>query len=288
MATKIWVGTDPGNVGDWGVAANWSPSGVPVNGDDVFLVDSSQAVTGSLNQSAVALTTLNIEQSYTGDIATVSTFLQIGTVTLRVGFHAGRNRPTGSGRVNIDLGTTTAAQAFIIDSKTVPTDTNRSTVRLKANNASTDIFVTGGLVAIADDAADTSTIGDINVDEAGNVIIGQGVTLTNANNDGGTLLLNSTPTTLTINGGNVTTQYAGAITTVTIRGGTFTSNSSGTITTLNVEGGTVFFDKSQEPRTVTTTNLENGSIRADETFITFTNAIALSGGGVKSITASKG
>ncbi len=287
MATKIWVGTDVGNVGDWGIAANWSPSGVPVNGDDVFLVDSSQAVTGSLNQSAVALTTLNIEQSYTGNIATVSTFLQIGTATLRVGFNAARNRPVGSGRVNIDLGSTTAAQVFVIDTKNQPTDTNRTPVRLLAANASTDIFVTGGSVAIADDASDTSTVGDVSVDAGGDLIIGQGVTLTNANPNGGTLLLNSTPTTLTVNGGNITTQYAGAITTVTVRGGIFTSNSSGTITTLNVEGGIVLFTDSQEARTVTTTNIEGGAISADETVITFTNQVAFSGGGEKTMSVSR-
>jgi len=287
MATKIWLGNDAGNLGDWGVAANWSPSGVPVNGDDVFLVDSSQAVTGTLNQSAVALTTLNIEQSYTGNIATVSTFLQIGTVTLRIGFHAGRNRPVGSGRVNIDLGSVTAAQVFVIDTKNQPTDTNRTPVRLLAANAGTDIFVTGGSVAIADDASDTSTVGDVNVDAGGDLIIGQGVTLTNANPNGGNLLLNSTPTTLTINGGTVLTQYAGTITTVTVRGGTFTSNSKGTITTLTIEGGVVLFSDSQEPRTVTTTTIEGGSITADETVVSFTNKIALAGGGEKTLSASR-
>jgi hypothetical protein len=44
MATKLWVGTDSGNEGDYSTAANWSPSGVPVATDDVILANSSGCI----------------------------------------------------------------------------------------------------------------------------------------------------------------------------------------------------------------------------------------------------
>ena len=42
MAIARWVGTNTGNEGDYNVAANWSPSGVPVDGDTLIFENSSQ------------------------------------------------------------------------------------------------------------------------------------------------------------------------------------------------------------------------------------------------------
>lgn len=53
MATKTWVGTDSGNEGDVNTAANWSPSGVPINGDSIIVNgDTTQNMTGSLGTFA--------------------------------------------------------------------------------------------------------------------------------------------------------------------------------------------------------------------------------------------
>lgn len=71
MANKTWVGTDTGNEGDWGTAANWSPSGVPVATDDVRIPAGSNAITGTLNQSAVALGDVIVEEGYTAAISTL-------------------------------------------------------------------------------------------------------------------------------------------------------------------------------------------------------------------------
>ena len=42
MATKTWAG---GATGNWNVASNWSPSGVPATGDDVIINTSGCDVT---------------------------------------------------------------------------------------------------------------------------------------------------------------------------------------------------------------------------------------------------
>ena len=76
MATKTWVGTTSGNVGDYSTAANWNPTGVPVAGDDVR-VDGSQNITSGLNQSAVALKSFAILSSYTGKIGRSGSRLQL-------------------------------------------------------------------------------------------------------------------------------------------------------------------------------------------------------------------
>ena len=41
MATKTW----DGDTSNWNDAANWSPSGVPVTGDDVIIDSSGHTVT---------------------------------------------------------------------------------------------------------------------------------------------------------------------------------------------------------------------------------------------------
>ena len=48
MATKLWNG---GVSGDWSVAGNWTPSGVPTNGDDVYLENNAVDVDAGLNQT---------------------------------------------------------------------------------------------------------------------------------------------------------------------------------------------------------------------------------------------
>ena len=77
MATKTWIGTD----GAWGTAGNWSPSGVPVSSDDVYITSGSDNIDGS-DQSAVTLGRLVVGPKFTGDIATSGTKLQINATSL--------------------------------------------------------------------------------------------------------------------------------------------------------------------------------------------------------------
>ena len=69
MATvRTWVSTD----GNWGTAASWSPSGVPDTGDTaIFPSTSTVAVTSGLNQTAVTLLLLYVDDGYLQDIGAV-------------------------------------------------------------------------------------------------------------------------------------------------------------------------------------------------------------------------
>lgn len=50
MPTKVWIGTD----GDWNVAGNWSPSGVPATDDTVIIPDGAAALTTNLDRTGDA------------------------------------------------------------------------------------------------------------------------------------------------------------------------------------------------------------------------------------------
>ena len=89
MANRIWIGTDTGNEGDWGTAANWSGAAVPIANDDVYFENSSQSVIDTLDQSAIELDSLNIAQSFTGDFGLAATPLQIDSPIVNIGYNNG-------------------------------------------------------------------------------------------------------------------------------------------------------------------------------------------------------
>jgi hypothetical protein len=281
MATKTWVGTDTGNTGDWGVAANWSPSGVPVSTDTVIIANSSQDITGTLDQSAVALASLTIDLSYTGLIGTgQSDFLEVGAVVAIIGQRRSSSGTfTGSKRLNIYLGSTTASQVTVYDTASGGQDANRQPLRLRAVNAATDLMVYSGSMAVSDDSSNSSTFGDITI-EGGSLNIGDSVTLTNFTQSGGIVNNQSSITTVDIKGGTLN-QYdsvaATTMTTVTISdSGSINHYASGTITTLNLNGGSIDLTKTQKAKTVTTINADiGGTLVTDTGTVTFTNDISL-------------
>lgn len=278
MATKLWVGTD--TPGDWSVAANWSPSGVPVSTDDVILETSTQAVTAGLDQSAVALTSLTIKQSYTGNIAAAGTYLEIMSTRVDIGEHYGQGTPNGSERIKLDLrgDGSTSSQVTIHNTASTTADDNESPVRLLFNEATADLYVRKGSVGIAVDApGETSVLDEIHVgfttgrSTDAQVVIGSGVTLDELQITGGVTTLKCAATTVGISDGQLQTEGAGAITTLTVDGGVVIANSRGTITTLNCNGGETNFFRSTEDRTVTTPTLKVGAtLRYDPAYVTMT------------------
>jgi len=279
MATKIWVGTDSGNEGDWSVAANWSPSGVPVNDDDVYLEDSSQSVTGGLDQSAVALASLNIAQSFTGQVGTSSAYLQVGAAAVRIGYHDGPGMPSGSSLIKLDLGSVTTA-AVVIENSGSSSDSTEPPIYLKAAKAASTIEVRKGRVGIAWATGETSTVGTITVayvsqqSTDADVYIGSGVTLTTLTQKGGDCILGCAATTVNAYGGTLYTVGSGAITTMNAKGATIYPNSTGTISDLIISGGTVDFTRSSATRTVTTAKLDaGGTLKRDPNVVTITNKV---------------
>jgi len=290
MATKIWVGTS--TPGDYSVAANWSPSGVPVATDDVILTDSTQDIDSGLDQSAVALTTFTIHTSYTGLIGSETAFLQIDPGILNVNTTpSGGTTGAGSQRINLDLGSN-ANTATIHNGNSPATDSNRTAIRLLANNVATDIFIRGGLVSIADEPDDTSSVRLVSIANAlsgvtqPEVSISEGTTIVTLTTNSGTTTLGNAITTVNANGGTLTIEGTGAITTLNTRRGTVFCNTTGTVTTLNAIGGTTSFTRNTETRTVTNVNLEVGAtLTVDKDVVTFTNDITLNSEGLMTIRA---
>jgi len=279
MANKIWLGNDSGNEGKWATAANWSPAGVPVNADDVYLENSSQDVTADFDQSAVTLDSLTIAQSYTGEIGDADNYLKIGATVVNIGQHYGPGSPTGPGRVKLDLGA--AASTVTIYNTGASVDTNKPCVRILCNHANTKVRVRKGTVGIAFETGETSTLSSIAVSYVNqkatdaDVFIGPGVTLTTFNKTGGDATLECAATTVNNDAGDMVTAGSGAIATMNVRAGIVIPNSTGTITALNViEAGFADFTKSAAPRTVTTAKIgDNGKIKYDPSIVTMTNKI---------------
>lgn len=290
MATKVWVGTDSGNEGAYGTAANWSPSGVPIASDDVIIANTSQSILTGLDQSAVALSSIIIDQSFTGVIGTsASDFLQVASAVAVIGQRRGNiGTFTGSKRLNLDFGSSTACQVEIYNTASTAQDTNRTPCRLKAGHANTDIKVYGGSVSVSDDSDDTSTVGDIVV-KGGTVTGGTGITLTNVIVSAGTLNLYSSVATLATIKGGVFNMYDGTgantIATCTVTdSGNVNHFATGTITTLNCNGGTTDLTRTQDAKTVTTVNIdENASLIIDTSTVTLTNDIAFTGSKIYTI-----
>ena len=276
MAIKRWTaGAADGN---WSTAGNWSPSGAPVSTDDVFVEETNEDIDAGLNQSAVALSSLNIAQSFVGTIGTKDSPLQIGASDVRIGYRtSGTGTPAGSRRIHLDLGSATAAQVNVDGTASSAADTGLNPLRIKAANAATDIYIRGGFVSVADYPGETSTL-DLSV-SAGTVSLGQSnnntaVTMVGVAITGGSSVIRSMPTTLIVEGGSCTTEGDGAITTANVRGGTAVFNNTGTITTLNAHKGTSDFTKSQTPRTVTTVNMKVGArLNYEPDVLTLTNRI---------------
>jgi len=280
-ATCIWIGTT--TAGDWSVAANWSGAAVPVDGDFVYLENSSVSVTAGLDQSAIALASLTIAQSYTGSIGTATAYLQIGSVLTNIGQYFGISRPNGSPMIKLDLNDddTTTGTINVWDSGST-SDPNVPTIRLLVNDAASILNVYKGSVGVAPITGETSVIGIINVSYVSNVasdanlFVGSGVTLTTLEIFGGKNILNCATVTITTWAGTLTTNGTGVILTLNVFGGTVTSNSSGTIAAANIKPpGFLDMTKSVTARTITTLLRDNGGkISYEVGDVTLTNKIA--------------
>jgi len=281
MSNKLWVGTDSGNVGDWATSANWEPVGVPVNGDDVILASGSQNVLSGFDQSLVILNSITVDLSWIGIIgSTQADFLQIAAATAVIGQRRGSTGTfSGSKRLNLDFGSTTACQVNIYGTATSGQDQNRSPLRIRAANSSTDVNMFGGTASVSDDTSNSSTIGDVII-ESGSLTVGDNVTMTGLVQSGGGFTTQSSLATMVIKGG--TSNFydgtsANTITTVTISGsGSLNHFASGLIGTINLNGGNVDLTKSQKSKTVTTITASNsGTLIIDTGVTTLTNDIAL-------------
>lgn len=283
-------------------ADNWSNGAVPGNGDDVFFSDTDVSCLYNLGAlSAVTLTSLTIDQSFTGDIGLPRTTdsgyveyraqeLAIGATTITIG----KGEGDGSGRLRLNMGSVQAALSVF--NTGAATDTDGHALEWRGTHASNVVNVLKGSVSVAKNAGETAVIATLRIgyrdDPASDVTLylGTGVTLTTVNMAGGQVTIQSAATTINQTGGTLWVLGSGAITTINVDAGTAYLASSGTITTLNVgSDAVVSFNRDLTPRTVTTTNVYAGSTLRD-TFraITFTNGIDLERCGLADVTLDLG
>jgi hypothetical protein len=262
---KTWLGTDA-TPNEYSVIANWLSSGtagIPAATDVVLIPTNTINISAGLDQHLIVLNSFTISDSYTGRIGTTGisgSYLQIASPLVYLHFptEAGGNG-LGSDMIKLDLGSSTAPAITIFGSANSSAEDGLEPIRIINTPANTKLYQENGLVGLATTKpGEVATI--LQADLLGGTLnFGAGVTLGTLIQDGGNTNINCAATTVTQNGGTLTTYGVGAITTATIDGDA-TFNSTGTITTLNVEGnGTADLKKIRSARAVTTINLYAGA-----------------------------
>lgn len=275
----------------WSTAANWSTGAVPVAADDVVFQNSANSCLDGLAQDAVTLTSLTIDQSYTGTIGRPrvnplgyteyrATYLAVSATTITIG----RGDGAGSGRIKINTGTVQTA-LNIINTGT-PTESGVKSVLWLGTHASNALVIGKGSFAAANYAGEVSTIltlkegyqtsiqsdSDVRIGSG----VGTGVTIATITKTGGTLEINNAFTTLTQTDGE-TIHNAGAGATVAVTGGTLRVKTAGTYTTPSVGNkGTIDCSQDLQARTFTSLTVNAGGTLLDKgKTVTFTNPIVL-------------
>ncbi|QDU53547.1 beta strand repeat-containing protein [Gimesia panareensis] len=253
---------------NWDVAANWDSNSVPASSDIAYISDSDIDILYGLDQSAVTLAELHVEQTFTGSIGLprkntdgTSSYSEYREQYLKIGateLFIGEKNGDGSDRIKINLGSVQTT-ALIVDSGDSP-DGNTPPILLLGSHASNVINVNRGFLGIAYYPTETATVATIRqafIDDATDdttVYCGAGATLTNIIKSGGELTLNSNTTSLEQTAGT-TNIYDGAHTVLNVLAGTLNYNSTGTLSAVNLSGDAVLtFDQDRRPKDVTIIN----------------------------------
>jgi hypothetical protein len=297
MATKLWIGTDSGNEGNAGTAANWSPSGVPGNSDHVVFDGSvsTQSVTAGLDQSAYTYLSLTVYDSFTGYIGTASAPYQAGATVCTLHKPSGISNANGSGRINLDFGSVQTA-CRVHGSASSAVDAGMPAIRVIGTHASNEIFISGGATVgiAAGDDSESATFATIVVNpnaqgRSPTVTLGEGCTLTDIDVSSGSVInRGANVSTLTMQGGTYTVYGDATHSTIEAHGGTVNYNSDGTLSNLLVgNSGSADFSGDGRDKTVTnitmqsggSLNLNNGSVLS----ITVTNGIDMTNCSVQDV-----
>lgn len=285
-------------------AANWSGGSLPTNSDDVFIQDSSVSLLYNLGSlSAVTLTSLTIDDTFTGDIGLPqmtdsgyyeyrATEFAIGATTCTIG----RNDSSGSGRIRLNFGSVQTT-LNILDTGSA-SSTGDYAVRWRGTHASNVVNIVKGELGIAPDAGQTAAIATLNIgyvdsqDQDVKLYAGSGVTLTTVNMNGGQVVIaggTAAATTINQTAGDLTI-YNGTVTTLAVDGGVCNYHSAGTVTTAAV-GSDATLDCSQNvrTRTITTLKLYKGATFLDPfRTCTLTNGAQLFRCAIKDVTLDLG
>lgn len=281
----------------WDNGDNWSGGAVPGGaGSQNVYIEGAEILYG-LDQSGIAntLVSLNIKNSKIGTNPAdgyLPTYLQIKATAVNVGQHNGPGTLTEQAPIYIDTGSTVSTITVYNSGTNQPTTI--PVVLLKANSASSTIYIVKGSVGVAYFEGETTTIASLDmayaaaVASGGSVYLGSGVTVTTITKSGGYLLAECGATILVNENGPVKTIGNGAFTNFNVKGGSATPNSTGTIATMNLTGGTTDMTTSQATRTVSTVKMDAPAVfKYDPSDVTLTNKIQpYSSNGIITLTAA--
>lgn len=272
----------------WDEADNWVGGVAPVNADDVYLVDCDVDILYGIDQNAVALTSLNISMSFTGKIGLPrenangyyeyrETYLKISATTANLGYGEG----AGSQRVKLNTGTVQTA-LNILDSGS-PEDDELETILWVGTHAANAVTISKGSLGIAIFAGEVATVTPLKVGYrdavTGDAVVrcGVGVTLTDIDQAGGELHVDSNFTTHDMTDGEFIFGAQGSPTAGTIGadGGAVRYRSAGTLTAGKFgPDATIDFRQDMRPRTVTDLELHKDASYYDPFgTVTHTNGI---------------
>jgi hypothetical protein len=292
-------------------ADNWTGNALPVDGDTVVFDEGGVSVLYGLDQSSVTPAAITITQGYTGFIGLPETnednpsepyreyretYLKYGAdadatnIVVKIGEGVG----SGSGRIKLNTNDSqTTGTVFNSGQKAKP---DVPAIVWKGTHASNVLNVYKGDIGIAPFAGETAAIATLRVgfvdnkEGDANVRLGAGVTLTNIDQSGGTLTVNSATTDIDINGGTLDIGGSGAHASIENDGGTVYYRSTGTLATLKVgSGGVVSFARDLQTRTVTNCEITRGASLLDpHKTVAWTNGIDLIRCGVGDVTLDLG
>lgn len=254
----------------YSAAGNWS-GGVPVDGGDVIIANSSVSILYGLAQSGVTPASLRIDASFTGKIGLPlyndnggyyeyrARYLAVGNSGDggNVSVLIGRGDGAGSQRMHLDFGT--GQMTTTVYQTGQPIGDGEPALFIKGTHTSNVLNVQKGFVGLAYYPGEASALATLrigfidNVDSDAVVSLGAGVTAcTTCEKSGGRLYSEGPIATLTQIAGE-TVMDAGAMTTCDVRGGTVYWNSTSTLATA-VVSGEGHFDCSRDMRAKTITN----------------------------------
>lgn len=233
---------------DWNTAANWSGGAVPTTGKEVKFSTGSVDVLYGLDQSSVALDSMEVGPGYTGSIGQPSSsyYLQIDI-------------NNGGGNDALVLGG--SGDSYWING-TIPnvqiTRSSASTKAIMLDGDIDDLYIVGSGVRGTVDVKSGTVLDRVYMTGSSNakLVINSSVTsLDTIDMNGGVCENGSAVTAVLVAGGKYTQKGATAVSTIDQWGGTIKYNSSGTITTLKVYNGV--FNTEENDSTLGTFTITN-------------------------------
>jgi len=277
MTVRYWTGASSGA---YSTSGNWSPGAVPQANDDV-VIQGAVSITSGLDQSAVAIDTFTVLESYTGAIGTVNEYLEIDVDDSFLYYSTG-------GPSYIDIAGNAISPQIFNTKAFAGGDYGLYLKGGTGGTAVTSLTVHKGAVHVNEHGGgtNTSSFTTINVGFVNNqssdskVLIAPGTTVTNLNISGGEVELQVAAGTINMLAGVLTTTGSGAITTLNLRGGAAYPKSNGVITSLNASDGTIDFTRDSAAKVVTNFNADGATITFDKNILTITN---LNADGIRTI-----